>query len=140
MTRHHENDPVSVVRAVLDAAGRMDVDAIVVHLAPDVVMELPDAPPPLPSRYDGYDAVTAFQYKARHSFSAFSMQVDAIEVVEPGVVIAHHRSDGVSAFDGRPYRNTYTTRFEFDATGRITLWRERYDPDVVRRAFFAPEA
>ena len=107
--------------------------------APDVVMELPDAPAPLPRRYVGYDAVTAFQYKARHSFSQFAMHVDDVALVAPDVVVAQHRSEGVSAFDGRPYRNTYTTRFEFDADGRIVWWREHYDADAVRAAFFTPE-
>lgn len=133
-------DLVALVRAVLAAAGRMDVDAIVAEFDDAVVMELPDAPPPLPRRYDGIGAVSAFQYKARGSFSAFAMHVDAVELVEPLVVVAHHRSEGVSSFDGRAYRNTYTTRFEFTPQGRIVGWREQYDADAVRAAFFAPDA
>ena len=50
-------------------------------------------------------------------------------------MIAEHRSDGAVAENGRPYRNTYVTFFTFDDTGKVTNWREYYDPAVVVRAF-----
>jgi hypothetical protein len=50
-------NPGERIRELLALAGAMDVEGIARHLAPDIVMELPYAPPPLPRRYDGLSAV-----------------------------------------------------------------------------------
>ena len=121
---------------MLRLAGEMRVDELIGFFAADGVMELPFAPGRMAKRHVGRDAVLAFQRFARDSFSSFAMAVDAIhETADPNLVIAEHRSDGVVAENGRPYRNTYVTFFTFDDTGKVTNWREYYDPAVVVRAF-----
>jgi ketosteroid isomerase-like protein len=50
-------------------------------------------------------------------------------------VIAEHRSDGIVAENGRPYRNRYVTVFTFADDGLVTGWREYYDAGVVVKAF-----
>jgi uncharacterized protein len=131
----HENVGARI-RELLVLAGAMDVARMARYLAPDVVMELPYAPPPLPRRYDGLSAVLAFQRLAAGLFSSFAIEVERVHVVENAqVVVAEFRSEGVVAESGRPYRNRYVTVFELDPSGRVRRWREFYDPAAVRAAF-----
>jgi ketosteroid isomerase-like protein len=124
------------VRRILELADEMNVEELIAFFADDAAMELPFAPGRMTKRYDGKDAILAFQQFARDSFSRFSMTIDAIhETVDPHVVIAEHRSDGVVAANGRPYQNRYCTIFTFDDDGLVTAWREYYDAGVVVRAF-----
>jgi ketosteroid isomerase-like protein len=124
------------IRELLAFAGAMDVDGMARFLAPDIVMELPYAPPPFARRHDGLSAVLAFQRAAAALFSSFRFEVDRVLVVEGGrSVVAEYRSDGVVASSGRPYRNHYLTVFDLDAGGRVRRWREFYDPAVVQGAF-----
>jgi uncharacterized protein len=117
-------------------ADAMRVDELIAYFRDDAVMELPFAPGRMQRRYEGKDAIAAFQRFARDSFSQFSMTVDAIhETADPNVLIAEHRSDAVVAGNGRPYQNRYVTVFEFDDDGKIRTWREYYDAGVVVRAF-----
>ena len=114
----------------------MDVEGIAQLLAPDIVIELPFAPPPLPRRYDGFSEVLAFQRRAAGLFSSFRLEVDRLLVDAGGrTVVAEYRSEGVVAASGRPYRNHYLAVFDLDASGRVRRWREFYDPDAVRSAF-----
>ena len=121
---------------MLELAGRMRVDELIEYFADDAVMELPFAPGRMAKRHDGKDAILAFQRATRDSFSSFAMAVDAIhETADANVIIAEHRSDGIVAANGRPYRNRYVTVFTFDDGGLVTNWREYYDAGVVVRAF-----
>jgi hypothetical protein len=123
-------------REILSLADEMRVDELIEHFSDDAVMELPFAPGRMQKRYDGKDAILAFQRFARDSFSTFSMVVDAIhETRDPHVVIAEHHSDGIVRENGRPYRNRYVTFFTFDDGGRVCRWREYYDAGAVVRAF-----
>jgi uncharacterized protein len=127
---------VERVREMMELAGRMDVDALIGYFADDAVMELPFAPGQMPKRYEGKDAVLAFQRFARDAFSTLTMDVDAVhETADPHVVIAEHHSDGVVAENGRRYQNRYVTVFAFDDAGKVVNWREYYDAGVVVRAF-----
>jgi ketosteroid isomerase-like protein len=124
------------IRQLLARAGAMDVEGLARFLAPDVVMELPYAPPPLPRRYDGLSSVLGFQRSSAGLFSSFSIEVERVHVVEnASVIVAEYRSDGVVAGSGRPYRNRYVTVFELDPGGRVRRWREFYDPAAVQEAF-----
>jgi ketosteroid isomerase-like protein len=129
-------NPAERIRELLTLAGAMDVEGIARHLAPDIVMELPYAPPPLPRRYDGLSAVLGFQRATAPLFSSFAIEVDRVHVVESGaVVVAEYRSEGVVTAGRRPYRNRYVTVFELDPGGRVRRWREFYDPAAVQTAF-----
>jgi ketosteroid isomerase-like protein len=129
-------DNVETVRTILELADQMRVDDLIELFAEDAVMELPYAPGKMEKRYDGKEAILGFQRFARDSFSSFSMAIDAIhETADPHVVIAEHRSDGIVAENGRPYRNHYVTVFTFDDAGLVTGWREYYDAGVVVKAF-----
>jgi ketosteroid isomerase-like protein len=117
----------------------MDVEGIARFLAPDVVMELPYAPEPLPRRYDGLSEVLGFQRLAAGLFSSFALEVDRVLVVDgERIVVAEYRSRGVVTASGAEYRNQYVTVFDFDPGGRVRRWREFYDPAAVRAAFPRP--
>jgi uncharacterized protein len=127
---------VERVRAILELADQMRVDDLITFFADDAVMELPFAPGRMEKRYEGKDAILGFQLFARDSFSSFAMTIDAIhETGDPSVVVAEHRSDGIVAENGRPYRNRYVTVFTFDDDGLVVGWREYYDAGVVVKAF-----
>jgi uncharacterized protein len=127
------------IRELLGLAGAMDVEGIARYLAPDVVMELPYAPAPLPRRYDGLSEVLGFQRLTAGLFARLAIDIERIHVTEEGrVVVAEYRSDGVVAASGRNYRNRYVTVFELDPGGRVRRWREFYDPAVVQEAFPRP--
>lgn len=124
------------IRQLLALSGAMDVEGLAGLLAPDVVMELPYAPEPLPRRYDGLSEVLAFQRLAAGLFSSFALEVDRVLVVDGGrSVVAEYRSQGVAAGSGLPYRNQYVTVFDLDSGGRVRRWREFYDPAAVQAAF-----
>ncbi len=124
------------IRELLALAGAMDVEGISRYLAPDIVMELPYAPPPSPRRYDGLSAVLGFQRSSATLFSSFAIEIERVHVAENArVVVAEYSSDGVVAASGGVYRNRYITVFELDPGGRIRRWREFYDPAVVQAAF-----
>jgi ketosteroid isomerase-like protein len=130
-----ETDAGGRIRELLALAGAMDVEGMARYLAPDIVMELPYAPTPLPKRYDGLSAVLAFQRSSAALFSSFAIEVERVHVVEGAtVVVAEYRSEGVVARSGGPYRNRYITVFELDPGARIRRWREFYDP-AVQAAF-----
>jgi uncharacterized protein len=131
-----ELGPGERIRELLALAGAMDVEGMARFLAPDIVMELPYAPPPLPRRYDGLSAVLGFQRASAALFSSFTIEVERVHVAESAtVVVAEYRSVGVVADSGRPNRNRYVTVFELDPGGRVRRWREFYDPAVVQAAF-----
>lgn len=131
-------EAVDVVRSVLELAGAMDVDAIGEHLADDIVMALPYAPPGFATVHDGKGAVMKFQRAAARDFSSFTMAIDRIlATTDPRIIVAEHHSDGVTARTGRRYRNRYCTIFELDDDDRIRRWTEYYDPAVVIDAFGA---
>lgn len=121
---------------MLALADEMRVEKLIEYFADDAVMELPFAPGRMQKRYDGKDAILAFQLDARDRFSSFAMTLDAIhETADPNVLIAEHHSEGVVATNGRPYQNRYVTVFEFDDRGLVITWREYYDAGAVVRAF-----
>ena len=127
---------VERVQEIMRLVDGLRVDELIECFAPDAVMEFPFAPGRMQKRYEGRDAIAAFQQSLRHTFSKLSMTVDAIhETVDPNVVIAEHHGNGEVAENGRAYDNRYVTVFEFDDDGLLVTWREYYDAGVVVRAF-----
>jgi hypothetical protein len=124
------------VREMMRLVDEMRIDELIDYFADDAVMELLFAPSTMPKRYEGREEILGFQRFVRDAFSEFGMELDAVhQTTDPRVVIAEHHGDGVVAANGRPYRNRYITRFEFDVAGRVVLWREYYDAGAVVKAF-----
>lgn len=123
-------------RQMLQLAGAMRIEELLERLADAAMLELPFAPGGMPKTLTGKPAIRDFLLDTRTRFSAFSMSIDSIhETSDAQVVVAEHRSDGVVAANGRPYRNRYVTVYKFDSDGRVVTWREYFDSGVVVRAF-----
>lgn len=66
-------------------------------------------------------------------FSRFELVVDeAYDCPGQDVAVLEMRSEGVFAAGGAPYQNRYVMIFGF-REGKIVLWRECFDPDVMNR-------
>lgn len=123
------NSDADIVERAIRAVGALDIAEARRWLADDLVLELP-------FRGDGY-ARTLVGADA-HAFMAFLPKVfermDFTEVTihgatPSGVIAAEYVSDGLTRA-GRAYCNAYAAFFEVDG-GRITRWREYFNPDVI---------
>jgi len=126
-------------RELLQLAGALRIEELLDGLADTAILEMPFAPGGMTKTHVGKAAIRAFLLQTRTLFSTFTMSIDSVYATsDPDVVVAEHRSEGVLAANGRPYRNRYVTVYRFDGDGRVVNWREYFDAGVVVRAF-APQ-
>ena len=119
-----------VVVAYLDAVGRLDLPAIEATFAEDVELVLPYAPPGFPKVSSGRAAAMQVYPEGLMDPMRFSgHRIDALEG-RPGEWVAEYTSDTRVLTTGRPYRNTYISRFSV-RDGRITRLVEFFDPIVL---------
>ena len=120
---------VEVVERAIRAVGDLDIEEARRWLADDLVLELPFRGGGLPCTLVGEDA---------HSFMALlprifeRMHFTEVTVHGPtasGVIAAEYVSDGLTKA-GLPYPNVYAAFFEV-TDGKITRWREYFNPDVI---------
>jgi uncharacterized protein len=120
----------AVVEAYLDAVGRLDLPAIEATFADDVELVLPYAPPGFPKVSRGRAAAMEVYPEGLMDPMRFSdYRIDALEG-RPGEWLAEYTSDTRVLTTGRPYRNTYISRFSI-RNGRITRLAEFFDPIVL---------
>jgi ketosteroid isomerase-like protein len=99
----------------------------------DLVLELPFRGDGGPRRMEGDDA-KRFIRSMPGLFSQLAFRDVVIQGPVPsGGVVAEYRSDGITRA-GRSYPNSYVAFFEL-RDGRIAVWREYFDPNVVAAAF-----
>lgn len=129
----HRDDDLSTVRCAIDAMGELDIAKVFELLADDFVLELP-------FRADGgkrlleADDARAFMRAMPELFVEMPFHDVVVHGQIPsGEVVAEYRSEGVTKA-GRPYSNRYVAFFTV-RDGRITRWREFFDPNVVATAF-----
>lgn len=127
-------DPdTDVVRTAIELLGRLEVDAVLELLTDDFVLELPFRADGGPRRLEGDDA-RAFIRAMPKLFRELSMTELVVHGRLPsGQVVAEYRSEGVTR-SGRAYPNSYVGFFGL-RDGRISSWREYFDPNVVAAAF-----
>ncbi|NEM05691.1 nuclear transport factor 2 family protein [Geodermatophilus normandii] len=120
----------AVVEAYLDAVGRLDLPAIEATFADDVELVLPYAPPGFPKVSRGRAAAMEVYPEGLMDPMDFSdYRIDALEG-RPGEWVAEYTSNTRVLTTGRPYRNTYISRFSI-RNGRITRLAEFFDPIVL---------
>jgi ketosteroid isomerase-like protein len=120
----------AVVEAYLDAVGRLDLPAIEATFAEDVELVLPYAPPGFPKISRGRAAAMEVYPEGLMDPMDFSdHRIDALEG-RPGEWVAEYTSNTRVLTTGRPYRNTYISRFSI-RDGRITRLAEFFDPIVL---------
>jgi ketosteroid isomerase-like protein len=123
----------AVVRQAIEAMGALQVDLVRELVHDDLVLELPFRPAPLPTRLDGDDA-HAFMRLLTRVLTRLEFHSIAVHgSTTPGLVFAEYRSNGLTT-TGAPYCNTYAAVFEV-RDGRISRWREFFDPSVLQAAF-----
>lgn len=124
---------------VLEAIRRLgaaDFDGCRELLAADFVQEYPYPPMAgVPERIDGREAFLAFASAGMSAFAPYSFRIVHVhELQDPACLIVEYTSHTWLLADDTPYSNRYIGVFHVDADGRIDLWREYLNPDVVRRA------
>lgn len=109
---------IDVVRDFLDAVGRLDVDAAVALLAPDVVYQNV----PLPAARGRAAVERQLRWLARYGDG---LEVDYENVAASGPVVLTERTD-VLLFGRLRVAFWVCGTFEVH-DGLITLWRDRFD-------------
>jgi ketosteroid isomerase-like protein len=120
---------VDLVRRYIDAINGWDFDAKRQMLDPDMVFEMPYAPPGFDNRIEGAENYLAFAKAAMDVVGDENLHDLQLETFasDPGEVIVFYKSDMVFKTTGAEYRNDYIGRFTV-RDGRITRFAEYYDP------------
>jgi ketosteroid isomerase-like protein len=127
---------LDIVRRAIDAMGDLDIDTVFELLAAEFVLELPFRGDGGPRRMEG-DAARAFMRALPKLLREMPFSDIVVHGALPtGEIVAEYRSEGITTA-GRDYSNTYVA-FLSVADGRITRWREFFDPNVVAAAFPLP--
>ncbi|EMF28609.1 nuclear transport factor 2 family protein [Streptomyces pseudogriseolus] len=113
------------------AAGRVDEWAEL--FTEDGVLEFPYAPPGYPARLQGRDELRAHMAAFPKAFRVEMKDVRIHETVDPTLVIAELRSEGVALETGRPYDQTYISVVE-TRDGRISRYVDYWNPLVAMEA------
>jgi len=116
-----------------------DADGFADLFAPDAVIEVPFAPPGVPSRLEGREAIREY---SRH-VTATPLRLEDFEVAEhyqtqdPEVVIVEMRTNGTVTTTGRPFAATSIQVLRI-RDGQIVLFRDFADPRVLEDVIAEP--
>lgn len=113
-----------------------DMDKVNGVWAEDAVQDMPYVPSDFPSRVVGRDALIA-QYAAWPEVSGaanFTDHLVVYDMVDPQTVFVEYRGEVDIVTTGKVYRQTYGGLFHVEG-GKITLFREYFDPRVFAEAF-----
>lgn len=127
---------VARTHAFLDLLTAKDMDAWADLWAEDAVQEMPFAPDGFPRRIVGRDALIR-HYAELPRLTGRMEFLDRIARLLDGsnAVLMEYRGEIEIVPTGRRYDNVYAGLFEFDADGRIVLFREYFDPNLLSRAW-----
>jgi uncharacterized protein len=125
-------DGDQVVAKVIQAVSDLDIVEARQWLADDLLLELPFRSGALPQQLFGADAHRFMQLLPKLFTRMAFFDVVIHGATSSGVIAAEYRSDGLTRA-GRPYSNTYAAFFEV-ADGRVTRWREYFNPEVISAA------
>lgn len=126
----------AVVMDFLTGLEEKDMDKVNSVWADDAVQDMPYVPTNFPSRVVGKDALIA-QYAAWPEVSGAANFTDHLIVYpmqDPRTVFVEYRGEVDIIPTGETYRQTYGGLFHVD-DGKITLFREYFDPREFARAF-----
>jgi len=124
----------AIVAALMDAISDRNYEVQCELLADDLVLETPFAPPGAPeavnSRAEYLDAMRG----ADRAFNRKVMVLDGCdELAGQDALVAQYHADAETRA-GRPFPQRYVGFFWF-ADGKVTRWREFYNPLVIQQAF-----
>lgn len=135
MNSDHMRSAISEIFAIVS---RREAEPLRDWLAESVVMEYPYAYGGLAERYHGREAVVEAMRATREMFSDFRLTPTAFfaSPINSTMIVEAH-SEGLWR-DGRSYANRYVMVFKF-GHGKVTLWREYFDPLKLGSGARAPE-
>ena len=116
----------------LTAAGQ--VDEWVMLFAPDAVLEFPFAPPGVPRRVTGREALFAHMSHFPETFDVEFVDLVFHDAVDPSLVIAEFRSVGTARPTGKPYEQTCISVVRTDDDALITHYLDYWNPLVAIEA------
>ena len=126
----------ALVRKLLEAVSALRIDDAAALLSPDLLLELP-------FRHDGGQPSLRGEAALRfiRSMPKLFTRMDFTEITVhgragSGVIAAEYRSNGLTKA-GEAYVNGYAGFFDV-RDGKVTRWREYYDPMVIQKAFKLP--
>ena len=133
----HDGGPLDasgVLAGFLASLETFEPDEILPWFHSDAVIEFPFAVEGRPKRYEGTAEITRFFGWAERVFSTISfLDVQVWSMVDPAMALGEFRSSGVLARTLIPFGNHYiVTATAHD--GRLSTYREFYDPQAVIRA------
>jgi ketosteroid isomerase-like protein len=125
------------VREVLRRLGEADFDGTGELLADDFVQEYPYVPMVgAPARIEGVEPFLDFVRPGMTAFEPYRYTIEELfETTDPAVVVAEYTSHSRLLASGAPYSNRYIGVFRFADDGRLALWREYLNPQVIAEVF-----
>lgn len=117
-----------VIRAYLDAVGRLAVDEVAPLFHAHGRVLLPYAPEGIPEVIEGRAAIAEYYQGLPQMIGALNFSDYRIRATEdPGHYVAEYRSDATMKGTGASYRNTYVTTVTVQ-DGMIEELAEFFDP------------
>ena len=124
------------VKSFLDNLEAMKFDAWANLFANDAVQENPYAPSNFPSRFVGKDALRDHYASMKTTYASMRFWDRRFQSSsDPNEIMAEFRGDIHLANSERKYDNRYCCVFRFDAVGKIELYREYFNPQILIEAF-----
>jgi uncharacterized protein len=136
-----QDSALDTAKSFITALSSRDADKALLLLADEAILEMPY---PLAAGENKYGTRKMWgdplrQYvrgiTARNSQIAFKNEV--WRVADDGALILECDGDMIRSKDGARYQNQYIVLFEVKE-GKITLWREYFNPVVAARTFGIP--
>ncbi|GAT15522.1 nuclear transport factor 2 family protein [Mycolicibacterium thermoresistibile] len=125
---------VQRVDEILDRVQEFDFDAVLELFADDGCLELPYRPGGYPTVMAGRAELKRFLRVIPKLYAEVTfVERNHLPTSDPATVVTEYRGVGKTCV-GNDYANRYIALFEFDDSGRCTLWREYFDPTVVTAA------
>ena len=127
---------VASANAFLDLLTAKNMDAWADLWAENAVQDMPFSPEGFPGRVEGKAALIEHYSSLPDATGRMVfLDRDARPMLDPNVVLLEYRGEIEILPTGKDYDNTYAGLFEFDADGRIVLFREFFDPNVLSEAW-----
>lgn len=105
--------------------------------ASDGVLEFPYAPAGVPPRLAGHDELLGYMLHFPETFDVKFVDLAFHEMTDPNVAVAEFRLTGRAIQTGKPYEQVCISVVFTDAQGRITLYRDHWNPLVAIEALSA---
>ena len=123
-----------IIRTLFVGLSAGDYDDVARLLAEEVELDTPYAPKGYFSNLAGRERVMDALTGLGDTFERIVLEVDTTYPSVGGeTIVVEYHSNGTVKRNGKAYANRYVGIFRF-RDGAIALWREYYNPDILRSA------